>query len=70
MLPDHLESVRHRRPVAADRFEQNGNGAWVQTAESLHQDEEHIADLLPIPLQRTLAVRVHAVQPMVHGQAD
>ena len=52
MLPDHLEALRHRRPVAADRFAQNSNGAWVQTAESLQQDEEHIADLLPDPLQR------------------
>ena len=52
MLPDHLEALRHRRAVAPERFQQNSDGSWVQSVESLKQDREQIAELLPAPLQR------------------
>lgn len=57
MLPGHLEALRHRNALSTDRYQQNGVGAWVQTEESLRQDEAQIADLLPEPLpHRSLVV--------------
>jgi lysophospholipase L1-like esterase len=52
LLPGHIEALRRRRTVAPDCFQQNSDGSWVQTAASLHQDEEQIAALLPDPLKK------------------
>lgn len=52
MLPGHLEALRHRRLLATERYQQNADGAWRQTDESLRQDAAQIADLLPEPLPR------------------
>ncbi|MDR3400925.1 MAG: hypothetical protein P4L99_00375 [Chthoniobacter sp.] len=52
MLPGHLEALRHRRAAAADRFQQGSDGSWVQTPESLKEDEQQIAALLPAPLPK------------------
>jgi hypothetical protein len=52
MLPGHLEALRRRRGVAVDRFQESTDGSWIQTAESLKDDEQQIAALLPAPLQK------------------
>jgi len=57
MLPGHLDALRHRKALLADRFTLNPDGKWMQTDESLQQDAAQIADLLPDSLQqRSLVV--------------
>lgn len=57
MLPGHLDALRHRKALLPERFVQNAGGKWMQTDESLVQDESQIANLLPDPLQqRSLVV--------------
>jgi len=57
-----FEALRHRRPWLPIDFEQNATVLGADGGEPA-PDEEHIADLLPDPLQRRSLFRVHAVQP-------
>lgn len=63
MLPGHLDALRHRKALQADRFAQDADGKWMQTDESLRQDESQIADLLPEPLQRRSLVVLTPYNP-------
>jgi hypothetical protein len=56
-MPDKLDSLRTRPPVAKGRFEQEKDGAWSLRASILKEESEEIEELLPDPLpKRTLIV--------------
>jgi hypothetical protein len=63
MLPGHLDALRHRRGLAADRYQQAGDGSLVQTSQSLEQDEKQITALLPHPLERRSLVVLTPYNP-------
>ncbi|HEY3902226.1 MAG TPA: hypothetical protein VGM54_26670 [Chthoniobacter sp.] len=57
LLPLRLESFRQRLPFVAERFQRNADGSFVQTPESLHEEQQEIAALLPADLHsRSLIV--------------
>jgi hypothetical protein len=56
MLPEHLDALRRRKSIAADRFHRSDEGRWVQTEASWQQEREQIAALLPDSLQHRALV--------------
>ena len=60
-----LAGLRRRKSLAPERFRREPDGAWVQTGESLRQDAEAIAELLPAPLQRRSLVVLTPFNPWV-----
>jgi hypothetical protein len=58
-----LAALRQRKSLTPERFARQADGTWVQTAESLRQDAEAIAQLLPSPLQRGALVVLTPFNP-------
>ena len=63
LLPGHLDSLRRRKSVAPDRFQQQPDGQWAQTELSFYKDFEHIGGLVPRPLEKRSLVVFTPINP-------
>ncbi len=68
LLPGHLDALRRRKSVAPDRFQQQPDGQWAQTEQSLYKDMEQIGGLVPRPLEKRSLVVFTPINPWFLAQ--
>jgi hypothetical protein len=70
LLPGRLDTLRQRLPFVAGRFQKGADGNWIQTPESLHEEEQEIAALLPPSLHRRSLIVLTPYNPWFLDRLD
>jgi hypothetical protein len=63
LLPGHIAALRRRKSLDPARFRREQDGRWAQTPESVQEDAEQIAALLPETLKRKALVVYTPLNP-------